>query len=172
MGSQRVGHDWETSLHFISQQNFTGEIYFLHFWRLGSPRPKCQQTCCLVRSCFLDNRWPSFHWIFTWWNGTLWDSFYIRALSPLGLPWWLTGKESACKCSRHKFNPWVGKIPWRRKWQHIPVFLPGKSHGQRRLVGYSPWGHRVRHNLATKQQQTHLGGLHPHDLITSQSPSI
>ena len=38
------------------------------------------------------------------------------------------------------FNPWVGKIPRRRKWQSIPVLLPGKSHGQRSLVGYSPWG--------------------------------
>ena len=40
------------------------------------------------------------------------------------------------------FNPWVGKIPWRRKWQPTPVPLPGKSHGQRSLVGYSPWGHK------------------------------
>ena len=39
------------------------------------------------------------------------------------------------------FNPRVRKIPWRRKWQHTPVFLPGKSHGQRSLAGYSPWGH-------------------------------
>ena len=36
-------------------------------------------------------------------------------------------------------DPWVGKIPWRRKWQLAPVFLPGEVHGQRRLVGYSPW---------------------------------
>ena len=42
----------------------------------------------------------------------------------------------------HGFNPWVGKIPWRRKWQPTPVFLPGKSHGQKSLVGYSPWGCR------------------------------
>ena len=42
----------------------------------------------------------------------------------------------------HGFNPWVGKISWRRKWQPIPVVLPGKSHGQRSLVGYRPWGHR------------------------------
>ena len=41
------------------------------------------------------------------------------------------------------FDPWVGKIPWRRKWQSTPVFLPGKSHGQRNLVGYSPWHHKV-----------------------------
>ena len=39
------------------------------------------------------------------------------------------------------FNPRVGKIPWRRKWQPTPVFLPGESRGQRRLMGYSPWGH-------------------------------
>ena len=41
-----------------------------------------------------------------------------------------------------KVNPWVGKILWRRKWQPTPVFLPGESHGQRSLVGYSPQGHR------------------------------
>ena len=41
---------------------------------------------------------------------------------------------------------WVGKIPWRRKWQPNPVFLPGGSHKQRSLLGYSPWGCRVRHN--------------------------
>ena len=40
------------------------------------------------------------------------------------------------------FDPWVGKIPWRRKWQPTPVLLPGKSHGQRSLVGYSPWDHK------------------------------
>ena len=38
------------------------------------------------------------------------------------------------------FDSWVGKIPWRRKWQPVPIFLPGKSHGQRILAGYSPWG--------------------------------
>ena len=41
------------------------------------------------------------------------------------------------------FDPWVRKIPWRRKWQSTPVFLPGEFLGQRSLVGYSPWGHRV-----------------------------
>ena len=56
----------------------------------------------------------------------------------LGLPWWLSGKESACQCRRHRFNPWVRKIPWGRKWWPTLVFLLGKSHGQRGLVGYSP----------------------------------
>ena len=44
------------------------------------------------------------------------------------------------QCRRSGFNPWVGKIPWRRAWQSTPVFLPGGSHRQRSLVGYSPWG--------------------------------
>jgi len=59
-----------------------------------------------------------------------------------GLAWWLSDKESPCQCRRHWLDPWVRKIPWRRKWQPTPVFLPGKSHGQRSLVGYSPWGRK------------------------------
>ena len=48
---------------------------------------------------------------------------------------------SVClQCGRPGFEPWVGKIPWRRKWQSTPVLLPGKSHGQKSLVGYSLWG--------------------------------
>jgi len=42
--------------------------------------------------------------------------------------------------SKDRFHPWVGKSPWRRKWQPSPVWLPAKSHGQRSLMGYSPWG--------------------------------
>ena len=59
-----------------------------------------------------------------------------------GLPRWLSGKESACQCRRSRFDCWVREMPWRRKWQSTPVFLPGKSHGQRNLVDYSPWGHK------------------------------
>ena len=51
-------------------------------------------------------------------------------------------EEPVCQCRRHRMDPWVGKIPWRRKWQPTPGFLPGKSHGQRSLVGYSPWYHK------------------------------
>ena len=52
------------------------------------------------------------------------------------------GKESACQCRRHGFDPWSRKISWRRKWQPTPVFLPGKFHGQGSLAGYSLWGHK------------------------------
>ena len=50
-----------------------------------------------------------------------------------------SSKKSICKCKKCRFDPWVGKIPWKRKQQPTPVFLPGKSHGQKRLVGYGPW---------------------------------
>ena len=46
------------------------------------------------------------------------------------------------KHRRPRFHPWVRKIPWRRKWQPTPVFLPGKFHAQRSLAGYSPWGRK------------------------------
>ena len=50
----------------------------------------------------------------------------VIVIDIMGLPWWLSSKESACQCRRHGFDPWVGKIPWSRKWQPTPVFLPGK----------------------------------------------
>ena len=59
-----------------------------------------------------------------------------------GLPWWLRQFKICPQCRKPWFNPWVGKIPWRRKWQPTPVFLPGKSHGQKSLVGYSSSGHK------------------------------
>ena len=56
-----------------------------------------------------------------------------------------SGKEPTCQCrrlKRHRFDPWVGKIPWRMAWKPTPVFLPGESHGQRSLMGYSLQGHK------------------------------
>ena len=61
----------------------------------------------------------------------------------MGFPSGASGKEPSCQSRRHKrcgFNPWVRKIPWRRKWQLTLVPMHGKSHGQRCLAGYSPWG--------------------------------
>ena len=70
------------------------------------------------------------------------------------LPRCLRGKESACQFRRLRrcgFNPW--KIPWRRKWQPTSAFLPGKSHGQRSLVGSSPWGRKE--SDITEQMSAH-----------------
>ena len=65
----------------------------------------------------------------------------------LGFPGGASGKQSAvaCQCrshERHRFNPWVRKISWSRKWHPTPVFLPRKFHGQRSPAGYSPWDYR------------------------------
>ena len=74
-----------------------------------------------------------------------------------GFPGGLDGEESTRKCRRCRKIIWVRKIPWSRKWQPTAVFLPGNSHGQRSLEGYSPWGHkRVWHNLRTEQHLMHI----------------
>ena len=100
------------------------------------------------------------HWV---WGQCLWVS--LAFLPPVGcrchrergvchasfkrLTRWLSGKEPACQCRRCRFDPLIGRVPWRRKWQHTIVFLPGKSHGQRSLAGHSPWGpERVGHEWA------------------------
>ena len=57
-------------------------------------------------------------------------------------------------------DPWVRKAPWRRAWQPPPVFLPGESHGQRSLEGYSPWGHtELDVTKPLTQTQTHTGEI-------------
>ena len=64
----------------------------------------------------------------------------------LGFPGGASGKEPTCQCRRHKrfrFDPWIQKIPWRRKWQPTPLFLPGECQVLRSLAGYSPWGLKV-----------------------------
>ena len=105
-------------------------------WKKRKPQrqkePYNQGTCeCVVFWCWTNN------------------------ISHIGLLWWLRGKESTCQCKGLGFDPWVRKIPWRRKWQPTPVFLPGKSHRQRSLVGYSLSGcKRIGHNLVTKQHSS------------------
>ena len=63
-----------------------------------------------------------------------------RSAFTLGFPGGEVIKKSTYQPQRRRFNPWFGKIPWRRKQQPTPVFLPGKLHGQRSFVGCSPWG--------------------------------
>jgi len=68
-------------------------------------------------------------------------SFDAGIVAKCGFPGGASGKESACQCRRCKtrrLDPWVGKIPWRRKQQPTPGFLPGKFHGERNLAGYNP----------------------------------
>ena len=59
-----------------------------------------------------------------------------------GFPGGSVVKNPPANAKHPGFSPWAGKIPWRRKWQPTPVFLPGEFHGQRSLVGYSPRGRK------------------------------
>ena len=71
------------------------------------------------------------------------------SISTKGLPGGISGKEAICqcrRCKRHGFDLWIRKIPWRRAWQPTPVFVPGKSHGQRSLAGSSIGSQRARHD--------------------------
>ena len=65
-------------------------------------------------------------------------------VTELQLPWWLRWSRIHLQCGRPRFDPWVGKIPWRRERLPTPVFWPGEIHGL-----YSPWGYRVGHDWAT-----------------------
>ena len=72
-----------------------------------------------------------------WWVDSILELSSAKYL--IGLPRQISGKEPSCQSS---FDPWLGKIPWRKKWQPTPIFLPGEDNGQRSLAGYSPWDHR------------------------------
>ena len=93
----------------------------------------CKQNCGLC-------------WLMRWWR-KLFESVKIVVLCPpaneevsvsLEIPRGASGGESACQ-RRGRRGSWVGKIPWRRKWQLAPALLPGKSHGQRRKIFYQTW---------------------------------
>ena len=80
----------------------------------------------------------------------------MRVVKVLGLPKWCSGKEYACQCRRCwrcRFNPWIRKIPWWRKWQPTPLFLLGKFYGQRSLAVYNPWGHKESNTTEHTQQK-------------------
>ena len=73
------------------------------------------------------------------WEDTLEEGIATH-FSILGLPWWLRQERICLQCRRPRFGSWIRKVPWRRKWQSTPALFSGKSHGRRRLIGYSPWG--------------------------------
>ena len=84
--------------------------------------------------------WATVHGVTKSWTRLSDFTFFLYTY--MGFPGGASAKEPTCqrrRHNRHGFDPWVGKIPWRREWQPTPVFLPGESHGQRRLAGYSPW---------------------------------
>ena len=103
----------------------------------------------------------------------LWKRITYRPL--VGLLQWRSGKESTCNVGDVGSDPWVRKIHWRREWQPTPVFLPGESHGQGSLVGYSPWGckelntvEQLSNNNEPLGAADHLPRAHSSDLCLSQ----
>ena len=78
----------------------------------------------------------------TWVQSLVWEDPLEKGKATHSSILPLTISFNFVRCGRPGFDPWVGKIPWRRNWQPTPVLLPGKSHGRRSVVGYSPWGRK------------------------------
>ena len=108
MGSHRVEHDWATSL----------SLFTFHFSCIGEGNGNPLQCSCLENP--REGR--------AWWAAVCGVAQSRTRLKHL----------SGSKRKRHRFDPWVGKSPWRRKWQPTAQFLPGKFQGQRSMVHYSP----------------------------------
>ena len=90
-----------------------------------------------------------------------------------GFPGGASGKESGCQCRKRRrrgFDSWVRKIPWRRKWQPTPVFLPGKSHGQRSLAGSGRWDGKESDTTDTHNQERQLQHPPCHHVSLTISP--
>ena len=126
------------TLHFIIQHLFIGRSFYL-----------CTRICCLYDMSHCTSTvtvtvsaalemWHSPQYCLT----RLGCCHQMLPKYCWSFPDGASGKEPACQCRRCRFNPWVRRIPWRRKWQPIPVFLPGKSQGRWRLVGHSPRVHK------------------------------
>ena len=97
--------------------------------------------------------WQSFGFLQSRQDGTRLPRWHRGKQSPVNSREADSVKQSPCQCKRCGFNPWVGKTPWRRKWQPTPVFLPGESHSQKSLESYSPWGHRPEHGCTRRVTQ-------------------
>ena len=93
-------------------------------------------------------------------------SFPTQGLNP-GVPWWLRWQRVCLQCRRPGFDPWVKKIPWSRAWLPLPIFLTGKSHRQRSLVGYSPWGYKELDMNDGLTLSPRLGNTHQYPKIYS-----
>ena len=106
--------------------------------RAGTPEggrwPSVLEKCQMTSHCQGKEEWLSTFMVSTWGLPSCLVPF------PPGLTRWKSMCLQCRRHRRHRFDLGVRKIPWKREWPPTPVFLPGKSHGQRSLVGYSPWG--------------------------------
>ena len=165
---QQSKQDWAEGLNLALGSLFQCQVKWEEVWVLGKAWSLVEESSRRKRGLSLGRyHWDMFHSVtqsFPWFALRACEGleeeyayYYLnKCIAVCLLPRWRSGEESTCQCrrhSRHGFNPWVGKIPWRGKWQATPVFLPGKSHGQRSLMGYSPWG--CTESDTTEQLSTH-----------------
>ena len=145
-------------------------VYPLTILDATRPRSRCWQCWFLLKHLSLACSWQfslCLHIVFAMvrhvpdllskYKGTSWHHSYwigVYLMISFRTSQVAQCKESSCQYGRCELDPCVRKMPWRRKWQPTLVFLPGKSHGRRRLAGYGLWDRkRLEYNLATNQQQ-------------------
>ena len=141
LGLHRVGHDWSNAAAAAFPQLGEGNGNTLQYSFLANPMTGEPGGLLSLGS----------HRV-----GHNWSDLAAAAFPQLGLPGGSMVKNLPANAgdTSCRFNPWFRKIPWSRKWKPTLVFLPGQSHGQRHLEGYSPWGgKRTGQSLVTKQQQ-------------------
>ena len=123
----------------------------------------------LLEMSFLPSKWD-----LVWISSFLRRQLKVFSIPPSvwlfpGFPCGSDGEESTLQCGRPRFNPWVGKIPWRRAWQCTPVFLPGEPHGQRSLVA-------TVHGVTKSQTRLKLLSMHawlfPYHLDCTKIPGL
>ena len=129
MGSQRVRHDWATSLSLF--------LLLRCFWIPPLPRPRTHHHRCLLKDLILSQVSSFFSLFVPFYEAKDADSLSLIVTKPFYS--WL---PPAITLHSQYFLPLILSLLWRRKWQPIPVFLPGESHEQRSLVGYCSWGHK------------------------------
>ena len=145
---------------------------FSHWWTFGLLPYSFHNELCktlreLVQKLLYQNTWECLFQIifqsccstlyFLWYKNFYWIKFsvtfglnrflhcFMVLTSIWGAPGGASGKEPSCqcrRCKRHRFDPWVRKIPWRKAWKSTPVFLLGESHGHRSPVSYISWGRK------------------------------
>ena len=109
------------------------------------------------------------HWKKTWFPARLYDTLF-EIHQPGNQK--QQKKEFAWEFKRCGFNPWVGKIPWSKKWQPTPLFLPGKSHGQRSLGGCSPGAAKSQKQLNRAQANSVSSGRRRGRPVTAKSRAL
>ena len=142
MGSLRVSRDWATSLSLFSFHALEKEMAphsSVLAWRIpGTGEPGGLPS---LGSHRVGHDWS--------------DLAAAAACKMRGLPWLLSGKESACSAGDMVSVPWLGTSPRKENSNPFHYFLPGKSHGQKSLVGYSPWGHN-KSDMAERHNNTNV----------------